>query len=582
MDPLNSNGPPIATGNQLKTEQSNDALRTSATEAQQISDGIELPLAETSIVREGSTKQPSPAMKNYEGREIQDSGSESQDDLPSTQPKFERLPVSSLLHGERVKNNADVLSDAEAGGALVLTSDIPELDLEQSNSVRSGTNSGDISDVHFYTASKTEGTGEQSCSPSDESSSSINDVQDNGENSDDANTLDLECSTHFESEEDPIEQPVHAEYHDGEDEDEPEYEELPEHQNDIEYDSDSDPNAIYEAIGIDRKYFDHDYYLLSHGPADRNTHQDDAKPVEMADTPEVEDGETSHDKEIPMTPKEKRKRGFHEHEHGWVLLFFEKIKAVINNSWEIQIPSDTLTYKLFNSFFEGKVLKDADGQPLPPCTPRKFGSLHNHLRRPKNVKLVTLREEILNLLQDSNDCQLYVPIITQDEIEQYCADGAVVVDDPSDPAKNGAFALPEKEIKLNETTRMNANRKRKRVVDEVVFPSPKQASDSEQVDRSGNALSPRVEPNVQEDQPRKVTWAPTNLIIEASNTTYDARESGIDVPNRMESDTVSEDDQLDTNQSDVDELPEPIETTYEIEPDPFWKAHMQAHMQGKK
>jgi hypothetical protein len=266
-----------------------------------------------------------------------------------------------------------------------------------------------------------------------------------------------------------------------------------------------DPDARYEDIGIDRKFFSHEYFLQHydlappHGPVQQDDsgivfHPADTYSVDNFDNLEASSGK---EKTVikPMEKKTVTKRakkaeevledggidspnsasaikkgtskkrekvvGFHEDEDAWFNLFFEKIKGVVANGSHIDIPSGVMIYELFNTFFVGKVLKDADGQSLSPRVARYPGTIYNHIHTRGPRELVDLREEVLSMLEDRTDGQLYVPVITEEEIQQYRSDGTFIVDDPSDKAKNQALALSEKEIWYNKTLRSGVNNKRK-------------------------------------------------------------------------------------------------------------------------
>lgn len=267
-----------------------------------------------------------------------------------------------------------------------------------------------------------------------------------------------------------------------------------------------------------RKYSDHDYYLQFHGlppqAADTNPEREDidlqqsepdAEPEVMSITSDttitkyrvkklvrfnlstaVERNDTEEPQQkmevqfakrawkeisggVEEIVREKRKKttilvSFHEDEDSWILLFFEKIKAVIQDGQNIQIPNDTIFYRLFNEYFDGKILKGPDGQPLPPRTTRLHGTLYNRIRRNASEKLLELREEIFKTLEDSTGGLLYIPMITDQELQQCVLQGTVKKDDPKNPASNLGLSLSENEVKQNEARRYAFNRKRKQTI----------------------------------------------------------------------------------------------------------------------
>ena len=291
-----------------------------------------------------------------------------------------------------------------------------------------------------------------------------------------------------------------------------------------------------EGNEIDNKYFDHGYFLQYHGLTiqgslrghkyeDIGMQQSDpdpgpelysikpissgtsahermnnsimSRPLKRADKsnmenikPEVEERLAKRTwKQISETVEEafqekNRKRpttlvSFHKDEDSWILLFFEKIKAVIQGDRHIQIPNDHIIYRMFNTYFDGRILKGPGGDPLPPRITRLNGTLYNHIRRNASDRLTELREEIMKSLENSTGGQLYIPVITDQEIHQYISVGLVNTDDPNDPTMNMGLSLPDREMKQNESLRKTYNKRRKQLAQEGDDSSAQDQSASE-------------------------------------------------------------------------------------------------------
>lgn len=257
-------------------------------------------------------------------------------------------------------------------------------------------------------------------------------------------------------------------------------------------DNDEDPRAIYEDIGLDRKYFDPGYFIQYHGLGDGNGHEREIAPgvyrsvrldypgnettngdTEDAWVPHAQHIETAtantglvHDDEgaddslltrVKVAGTEHARRTnpvhFHKDENAWLVIFHKRIRRVISSETKIDIPIDIMVHRLFDGFFEGKVLKDEYGYSLPPRAARPYGSVNNHLRGRGPPALNAVRKEVMDLSQDSIGGQLYIPIITDEDIQQYHADGTVTLDDINEESRNYALALSEKEIQKNQVYR---------------------------------------------------------------------------------------------------------------------------------
>ncbi|KAF1967703.1 hypothetical protein BU23DRAFT_658629 [Bimuria novae-zelandiae CBS 107.79] len=232
------------------------------------------------------------------------------------------------------------------------------------------------------------------------------------------------------SDEQPVEEEV---YEDLNDEDDYTESDTAAYQYGPDQNSDEDPDARYEELGLDRKYFNHDYYLKYHSlapevaaedaaenPGQVNSSSDGAKPSPKKNSPKKNSPKKNKmvskkswkgiadtvEEQADAKPKKNGPVRFHEDEITWFHLFYKKIKAVINSGKEIQLPSDALLFKLFNEEFEGKVLYDSEVEPLSPHKPRHNATLHKRVGEHADAKLRNLREEVSMMLEDSVGDQL--------------------------------------------------------------------------------------------------------------------------------------------------------------------------------
>ncbi|KAL5421475.1 hypothetical protein PMIN04_005524 [Paraphaeosphaeria minitans] len=435
-------------------------------------------------------------------------------------------------------------------------------------------------------------------------------------------------------------------------------------------------HAMYEDIGVDRKYFDPDYFLRHTGmgpvkgfvrriaPGSKTfqyilsdhtgtynfkksagqemtpTKTTDKKPVEkavdedpLAELARKTESNVTKDKPkenpVPRTTRnetsaeatmqemngalgydeagnqnsvEKPKRGkpvgFHEDEEAWFTIFHEKIKRVINSRTDIDIPIDSMVYKSFNVFFEGKVLQDADGNFFPPRVARAPSTVYNHLHTRGPAELVALRNEVSTLLGDSSGGQLYVPIVTDEEIRRYLSDGTVTLDDINDAAKNHALSLSEKDIQKNQQLRKKATnwRKRKGAAQASISSSSEQESPNKDSAAMERLLASSAKPPFFALQPKEDRGTPLSFEnVPSSPPSSDPPAAAAPqetVKDDPESDAAAQEDAGDessmegdgdgdgalaTAELGVDNSSDSRATgtnTSYIEPDPFWKQQM--------
>ncbi|KAF2791944.1 hypothetical protein K505DRAFT_363366 [Melanomma pulvis-pyrius CBS 109.77] len=117
-------------------------------------------------------------------------------------------------------------------------------------------------------------------------------------------------------------------------------------------------------------------------------------------------------------PKTKTNVIYEPDEEAFLLLMHHKIKATAAGPASIQAPGPALILKAFNSFFASKIIKDKHGKSLPPRAPRDEKSFSAKLNR-TSTALFKLREEIKTILQGKTGGEVFVPVITEDEIRQY-------------------------------------------------------------------------------------------------------------------------------------------------------------------
>ncbi|KAF1844979.1 uncharacterized protein K460DRAFT_354841 [Cucurbitaria berberidis CBS 394.84] len=127
-------------------------------------------------------------------------------------------------------------------------------------------------------------------------------------------------------------------------------------------------------------------------------------------------------------------------EDAWLMLFYGKTKAAIEAGNIVSNLGPVPAMEAFNSFFEGKVLKDDDGNALSPRKARDEQSLKYKINYKKSP-IWNLRDEIRKLLKGKRGGALYVPVITEDELRRYQQDGIIITDDPREASKNAALGV---------------------------------------------------------------------------------------------------------------------------------------------
>lgn len=120
-------------------------------------------------------------------------------------------------------------------------------------------------------------------------------------------------------------------------------------------------------------------------------------------------------------------------EDSYILLLYKKVLSAAERGHAIRAPGPTPLTEAFNNFFVGKVI----AHDLPACEPRREPSIKSHLQQ-STGDLKAMRDTTRVLLVGKKGGPLYVPVITQEELEAFMADGTVQPDDPNDEAKNDA------------------------------------------------------------------------------------------------------------------------------------------------
>jgi len=149
---------------------------------------------------------------------------------------------------------------------------------------------------------------------------------------------------------------------------------------------------------------------------------------------------------------------FTEEESAWLFLFYEKMRAALDQGHRIEMPTVRKITDAFNNFFVGKTFKNSKGIDTPPRIARTTYSVEGRI---KNSTLSKLRKDVLRVIDVRNGGIVYIPIITEEELRQYCDEEVVIYDNPEDKDKNAVFALSDKEAEYLSNL-LDARRKRMR------------------------------------------------------------------------------------------------------------------------
>ncbi|KAF2689847.1 hypothetical protein K458DRAFT_483416 [Lentithecium fluviatile CBS 122367] len=149
-------------------------------------------------------------------------------------------------------------------------------------------------------------------------------------------------------------------------------------------------------------------------------------------------------------------------EDAWLELFHKKLKLAAQKGHAIEMPSIPMIGESFNRFFAGKVFQDTNGKILPPREAREMTSFQGKFNR-KTAGVHDIREEAKALVDkiNSRNRKVYIPTITDSELQQYLKSGAAASDNPDIEAKNAASLIPDEKLDRH-LHQMNGQRKRKR------------------------------------------------------------------------------------------------------------------------
>ncbi|KAG9184944.1 hypothetical protein G6011_11774 [Alternaria panax] len=133
-------------------------------------------------------------------------------------------------------------------------------------------------------------------------------------------------------------------------------------------------------------------------------------------------------------------------EDAWMTLFHLKLRATIEAGHIIKLPGPANLMALFNAYFEGKELKDASGETVGPRPARDANSIRGKLDG-RRSKIAEKRKEMRGILGKDNGSPMFMPDITEEELEKFQKDGTVAVDDPKDDGKNASLGSGGKKSK---------------------------------------------------------------------------------------------------------------------------------------
>ncbi|KAF2029544.1 hypothetical protein EK21DRAFT_89639 [Setomelanomma holmii] len=120
-------------------------------------------------------------------------------------------------------------------------------------------------------------------------------------------------------------------------------------------------------------------------------------------------------------------------ETAWMVLLHQKIKGTIEAGNIVKLVGPAFLVDAYNAFWEGKVLQDSDSEDLPAREAHDDVSV--------KAKLLTdgikpMRDTMRKLLESKSSGHVYVPKITEDELNQSRENGTVVIDDAAELFRN--------------------------------------------------------------------------------------------------------------------------------------------------
>jgi hypothetical protein len=124
-------------------------------------------------------------------------------------------------------------------------------------------------------------------------------------------------------------------------------------------------------------------------------------------------------------------------EDAWMTLFHRKLRATIEAGHLVKIPGPASVLVAFNAYFEGRALRDANGEDVGPRPSRDAISIRGKLDG-RASKIAKERKEMRELLEGKKSGAVFVPAVTEAELTEFQENGTVAVDDPSEASKNAS------------------------------------------------------------------------------------------------------------------------------------------------
>lgn len=124
-------------------------------------------------------------------------------------------------------------------------------------------------------------------------------------------------------------------------------------------------------------------------------------------------------------------------EDAWMALFHRKLRATIEAGHIIKLPGPSNIMVPFNAYFEGKTLKDTNGEAVGPRPARDATSIRGKLDGRAN-KIAKMRKEMRGLLPTDNGGPIFIPTITEEELLRIQKDGSVAVEVPKEASKDAS------------------------------------------------------------------------------------------------------------------------------------------------
>ncbi|KAH8642401.1 hypothetical protein IG631_05343 [Alternaria alternata] len=124
-------------------------------------------------------------------------------------------------------------------------------------------------------------------------------------------------------------------------------------------------------------------------------------------------------------------------EDAWMTLFHRKLRATIEAGHIIKLPGPTNIMVPFNAYFEGKTLKDTNGEAVGPRPARDAISIRGKLDG-RASKIAKMRREMRGLLPTDNGGPIFIPTITEEELLRFQNDGWVAVEVPKEASKDAS------------------------------------------------------------------------------------------------------------------------------------------------